>query len=184
MPRREKIKLKRNCTAVLVPWGGQVTLPKGKHVILTQNVGGSFTVEYAGNLYRIDGQNADALGRELPPPPDDASIEASTQEIVEKTVWERLATCYDPEIPINIVALGLIYGCVVTPLESKMGFRVVVEMTLTAPTCGMADYILQDVRDKIQTIPGVASTDVQLVWDPPWSMERMSEEARLEAGLF
>ena len=107
-----------------------------------------------------------------------------TRETVYKAAWSQLATCYDPEIPINVVALGLIYDCAVTPMETGPGFLCAVQMTLTSPSCGMTPYIVKEIREKLQAVPGVTEVDVQLVWDPPWSIEHMSDEAKLAAGLF
>ncbi|MDX9897886.1 MAG: putative Fe-S cluster assembly protein SufT [Spirochaetia bacterium] len=183
MIKEEEIDLLRNCVAINVPWGKRVILDKGSRVTITQERGGSFTILYTDNLYRIEGIDADALGKEPVLPSREPPLEV-TRENIEKMVWEQLATCFDPEIPIDIVALGLVYDCTVTPIEQVNKFRVVVHMTLTSPGCGMADYIVRDVRDKLNSIPGVAKAKVRLVWNPPWSEERMSDAARLEAGLL
>lgn len=180
----EEVELTRDCAAAMVPWGSPVTLEKGDRATITQQRGGSFTVVVDGNMYRIDGKDADALGKEPPEMPAVAPAGEATRESVEKAAWEQLATCYDPEIPIDIVQLGLVYECAVIPIEDNKGFRVAVKMTLTAPGCGMGDYLAQEVRDKLKAIPGVAEADVQMVWDPPWGRDRMSEAARLEAGLY
>lgn len=179
--RYETVTLSRDCPAVHVPSGETGTLPAGLEVTITQDLGGSFTVHAGGNLYRIAGTDADALGREpLPQPELPAS---ATDADVEALVWSQLETCYDPEIPINLVELGLIYDCRVTNLGDDKR-RVDIQMTLTAPGCGMADIIVDDVRSKIELIPTVVETNVELVFDPPWTMDRMSEAARLAAGLM
>jgi probable FeS assembly SUF system protein SufT len=177
----EPVTFSRDCAAVLIPAGDRVTLPKGTTGFLTQALGGSFTIYVEGNLFRVAGQEGDAIGKEptlAPDVPDDA-----TEAEIESAVWQQLRTCYDPEIPINIVELGLVYECRVEPTES--GTRVAkVKMTLTAPGCGMGEILTQDVREKIEQIPTVERADVELVFDPPWNQSMMSEEARLEAGLL
>lgn len=177
--------LLRDCEAVMVPYGTRVTLAEGDSARVTQALGGNFTVEVGGNLYRIDGANADALGL---PPPDEAPARdnaPATAQSVETGIRDQLATCYDPEIPINILELGLIYECRIDPVEGQDGFfRVSIDMTLTAPGCGMGDYLLQEVRDKLLGVPGVLAAEVQLVFSPPWDRNRMSEAARLAAGIW
>lgn len=177
--------LGRDCAAVSVPWGKPETLPEGSYALVTQRLGGSITVMCGGNLYRIDERNADALGLEpqlaaAPPPPADGAL---TAEGVEQSAWSLLATCYDPEIPIDIVNLGLVYACTAEPLADG-AFRLAVNMTLTAPGCGMGTLIADEAREKLLGIPGVAEAEVKLVWDPPWSRELMSEAARLEMGML
>lgn len=177
----EPVKFERDCAAVLVPQGEHVTLPAGSVGYITQSLGGSFTVFVEGNLFRIAGHDADAIGKEpLPRPelPDDAS-----DEDVEKLVWKQLRTCFDPEIPINVVDLGLIYECELGRREDG-GRRVDVKMTLTAPGCGMGEILVEDVRSKLELIPTVAEADVELVFDPPWNQGMMSEAARLETGML
>ena len=178
---QEPVTLTRDCPAVHVPSGETGTLPEGTLVTITQDLGGNFTVHAGGNLFRIAGDDADALGREPPPPltlPDDAS-----DQDVEALVWAQMETCYDPEIPINIVELGLIHDCRITHI-SENDRRVDRELTLTAPGCGMGDIIADDVRSKILLVPTVVEANVEVVFDPPWTMDRMSDAARLEAGLM
>ncbi len=178
--------LERDCEAVSVPWGQAETLPEGSYALITQRLGGSITVMSGGNLYRIDERNADALGLEpqLPPPrPDLAEGEHLDAAAIERAAWDLLATCYDPEIPIDIVNLGLVYACTAEELADGK-FRLVVSMTLTAPGCGMGMVIADEAREKLLTIPGVSEAEVELVWDPPWSREMMSEAARLDMGLL
>ena len=177
----EPVTLTRPCDAILIPAGNKVTLPEGSTGFVTQALGGSFTVYIDGNLFRIAGVDADAIGEDpiLPPEvPDEA-----TPEQFEAVVWDQLRTCFDPEIPINIVDLGLVYECRVE--RSASGKRSVhIKMTLTAPGCGMGDVLARDVREKLEVIPTVEKAEVDLVFDPPWSQSMMSEAARLEAGLL
>jgi len=179
--QNEHVTLSRDCEAVLIPAGDQVTLLAGMTGFMTQALGGSFTVYIDGNLFRIAGKDGDAIGKEplaTPDVPDDAS-----EAEIEAAVWQQLRTCYDPEIPINIVELGLVYECKVE--RAANGEREVkIKMTLTAPGCGMGEILAQDVREKVGIIPTVARADVELVFDPPWNQSMMSEEARLEAGLL
>ena len=177
----EPVRFERDCPAVLVPQGDAVTLPAGTSGYITQALGGSYTVFVEGNLFRIAGQDADAIGKEPVEPlelPDDASDEA-----VEQLVWKQLRTCFDPEIPINVVDLGLVYEATVTHRDD--GQRLVaVKMTLTAPGCGMGEILVDDVRNKLELIPTVVEADVELVFDPPWTRHMMSEAARLETGML
>lgn len=177
----EPIRFERDCIAVMVPQGESVTLPAGQVGYITQALGGSFTVYVDGNLFRISGADADALGKE-PPPPLELADNAGDED-VEKLVWLQLRTCFDPEIPINIVELGLVYSCELDRLEDGRR-KVNVQMTLTAPGCGMGDILVEDVRTKIEMIPTVAEADVDLVFDPPWNHSMMSEAARLETGMM
>ncbi len=148
---------------------------------ITQALGGSFTVYVEGNLFHIAGADADALGKEPVPPPK--IPENATDEDIATVIWEQLKTCYDPEIPINIVDLGLIYRCDITTMPN--GQRSVnVDMTLTAPGCGMGEILVQDAQEKIAIIPTVADVRVDLVFDPPWNQSMMSDEARLQTGLM
>ncbi len=177
--------LLRDCAAVSVPWGKPETLEEGSYALITQRLGGSITVMSGGNLYRIDERNADALGLEPrlveSPVPDDGGERSA--ESIESAAWAQLATCFDPEIPIDIVNLGLVYACTAEPLGGGR-FRLAVSMTLTAPGCGMGTLIADEAREKLLAIPGVEDAEVDLVWDPPWSREMMSEAARLEMGMF
>lgn len=177
----EPVRFERDCDAVLVPQGEAVTLPAGSVGYITQALGGSWTVFVEGNLMRISGKDADAIGKE-PPAPIELPEGASDDE-VEKLVWAQLRTCFDPEIPINIVDLGLVYEAAVVRREDGER-RVEIRMTLTAPACGMGEVLVDDVRGKLEMIPTVAEADVELVFDPPWSRNMMSEVARLETGMF
>lgn len=180
-PDSEPVALQRDVDVVLVPDGVQVTLNEDSLVYITQSMGGCFTVYFEGNLFRVGGLDADALGKEpIQPPelPDGASDEA-----FETMVWDQMKTVYDPEIPINIVDLGLIYDTRMSIMPDGKRY-VYVEMTLTAPGCGMGDILVQDVREKVGIIPTVSKVDVELVLDPPWNQTMMSEAAQLEAGLL
>ncbi|MCX7563651.1 putative Fe-S cluster assembly protein SufT [Xanthomonadaceae bacterium XH05] len=177
----EPVKLERDCAAVMVPQGESVTLPAGSVGYITQALGGSFTVFVEGNLFRIAGVDADAIGKE-PPEPIELPGEASDED-VEMLAWKQMRTCFDPEIPFNIVDLGLVYSCDVEPVDEGRR-RINIKMTLTAPGCGMGDILVQDVRDKLEMIPTVVEADVELVFDPPWNQSMMSEAARLETGMF
>lgn len=177
----EPVRFERDCAAVLVPQGEAVDLPAGSVGYITQALGGSYTVFVEGNLFRIAGHDADAIGKEPPQPielPDDADDSA-----VEQLVWKQLRTCFDPEIPINVVDLGLVYEAVVKP-AGQGGRTVEVKMTLTAPGCGMGEILVDDVRSRLEMIPTVAEADVELVFDPPWNQSMMSEAARLETGML
>ncbi|PJK11343.1 putative Fe-S cluster assembly protein SufT [Lysobacteraceae bacterium NML120232] len=177
----EPVRFERDCPVVLVPSGEEVTLPAGSVGYITQALGGSFTVFVEGNLMRVAGKDADAIGKEPPPPielPDNAS-----DEDVEQLVWRQLRTIFDPEIPINVVELGLVYEASLHTREDGQR-RVDIKMTLTAPGCGMGDILVADVRDKLEMIPTVAEADVELVFDPPWNRSMMSEAARLETGML
>jgi probable FeS assembly SUF system protein SufT len=174
-------QFERDCPAVMIPSGEEVTLPVGTVGYITQSLGGSFTVFVDGNLFRVAGQDADAIGREpvMPPSlPKDATLED-----VEKLVWSQIRTCYDPEIPVNIADLGLVYSCELEAHEDGH-HRVSVVMTLTAPGCGMGDILVEDVRSKIMLIPTIDEVDVELTFDPPWNHQMMSDVARLETGML
>ena len=177
----EPVKFERDCAAVLVPQGEKVTLPAGSVGYITQALGGSFTVFVEGNLFRIAGEDADALGKDPPIAlqlDDDADNDA-----VEVLVWKQLRTCFDPEIPINVVELGLVYDCDIERLEDGSR-KVNIKMTLTAPACGMGDILVEDVRTKVERVPTVSEADVDLVFDPPWNQSMMSDAARLETGML
>lgn len=177
----EPFTLERDCPAVMVPQGETVVLPAGQVGYITQALGGSFTVYVEGNLFRIAGSDADALGKEPPPPIELA--EGAGDEEVEKLVWEQLRTVFDPEIPVNVVELGLVYDVGMEATADGQR-KVYVKMTLTAPGCGMGDILVDDVRTKLELIPTVAQADVDLVFDPPWNHSMMSEIAKLETGML
>ena len=177
----EPVRFERDCPVVLVPSGEEVTMPAGSIGYITQALGGSFTVFVEGNLMRVAGRDADAIGKEPPTPIE--LPEGAGDDDVEQLVWRQLRTCFDPEIPINVVDLGLVYEA---SLKRRAdGEREVeVRMTLTAPGCGMGEILVADVRDKLEMIPTISEADVELVFDPPWNRTMMSEAARLETGMF
>ena len=177
------IALARDCAAVLIPEGSNVTLTAGTEVYVSQALGGAVTVNVNGNLARIAAQDVDALSMEAIGLPVEHAPGAADGSVDTDLLWEQLSTCYDPEIPINIVELGLIYRCEVKPGASG-GNRVEIDLTLTAPGCGMGPFLVDDVRAKIAQVPNVTDVDIELVFDPPWNQEMMSEAARLETGLY
>jgi probable FeS assembly SUF system protein SufT len=184
MQDEKSITLKRDCMAVVVPSGEPMPLKKGTAVWLTQSLGGTYTVMTdRGAMARIDGTDGEALGFpplvEVTPQP---AADPAKLETVEKIVWDRLRSCFDPEIPVNIVDLGLIYDCTVTPAESG-GYNVAVSFTLTAQGCGMGQFLKSDIEQKIAAVPGVRSVDVKLVWDPPWTQSRISAPAKQQLGI-
>jgi probable FeS assembly SUF system protein SufT len=181
----EPIKLTRDCQVVAVPAGHTLMLPQGTEVMITQSLGGSYTllVPSYGGLFRLSNRDADAIGRDhRPSEAATASGQTLTGEALEKEVWETLKTCFDPEIPVNIVDLGLIYNMQISPLANG-GNRVDVSMTLTAQGCGMGSSIGRDAEAKLLTLPGVKEAQVQIVWDPPWGPERISAEGRALMGM-
>lgn len=179
MDHRE-ITLTRDCDAIQIPSGHPVILPEGMSVIITQSLGGTYTVATPGGLARVELKDADALGLDA----SDLTSVAPTKfdGPAQEAVWEQLKTVFDPEIPVNVVDLGLIYDCQVDQKESGASV-VLVKMTLTAPGCGMGPAIAADARQKILAIDGVEEADVELVWDPPWNQSMISEEGRMKLGL-
>ncbi len=177
----EPFKLDRDVEAIAVPSGETVDLPAGVVGYITQALGGSFTVFVDGSMFMILGHNADALGKEPLPAP--TLPENASDAEIEKAVWDQLANVYDPEIPVNIVELGLVYRCELSRRED--GARHVdIDMTLTAPGCGMGDVLISDARTKIRLIPEVDSVTCNLVFDPPWDQSMMSDAAKLETGML
>jgi probable FeS assembly SUF system protein SufT len=182
--QNEPVTLSRDVEAAVIPVGTKVTLQKGEQAYITQSLGGSYTVIVNGNMFRIDGGNADALGiqkSETATPQTTGG--AKTPEQLDKQVWDALKTCYDPEIPVNVVDLGLIYDCKLTPIGEGSN-KAEVKMTLTAPGCGMGPVLAQDVQNKLLSIEGIDEANVELVWDPQWNQGMMSEAARLQLGLY
>ncbi len=177
----EVVTFSRDCGATMIPSGSKGKIIKGEHGIITQSLGGSYTVAVNGNLYRIEGADADAIGKEIVEEKQEAS--GNEQEVDEHAVWDALRTCYDPEIPVNIVDLGLIYSCDFSKTESG-GTLVDVSMTLTAPGCGMGPILAEEVEQKLLGVSGVSEVKVDLVWDPPWGQDMMTEAARLQLGLL
>jgi len=185
MYSNESVTLTRDVDASVVPVGTKVTLLKGETAHITQSLGGAYTVVVNGNMFRIDGQNADALGKQVEQKAATTTGKARTLEEVEKESWVQMKTCYDPEIPVNIVDLGLIYDCHVEALPAGPDrFKVDVKMTLTAPGCGMGPVLQQDVSNKLLMIEEVDEANVELVWDPQWNQGMMTEAAKLQLGLM
>jgi probable FeS assembly SUF system protein SufT len=177
----EPFVLSRDVKAVMVPAGIDIELKSGQSGFITQALGGSFTLYMEGNLFRLAGSDADAIGKDVVNAPELPAN--ATENDVLAVAWDQLRTCYDPEIPINIVDLGLIYECTVG--ASADGQRELnVRLTLTAPGCGMGDVLVQDIRQKLEIIPTIAAANVELVFDPPWNQSMMTEAARLQTGMF
>jgi|DewCreStandDraft_1066081.scaffolds.fasta_scaffold00754_22 probable FeS assembly SUF system protein SufT len=178
----EQVEFARDCEAIAIPGGARILVPRGTVGYITQALGGTYTVQIPslGGLFRLEASDADAIGRaaEETVAPQGTSAAESTED----RVWAQLRTCYDPEIPVNIVDLGLIYDLQVEDLPGG-GKRVEVKMTLTAPGCGMGVYIAQEARQKILALEEVEEADVQLVWDPPWSPQMISPAGRQMLGL-
>jgi probable FeS assembly SUF system protein SufT len=174
--------LTRDCPAIQIPAGNTILLHAGDTVFITQSLGGSYTVATEMGLARVSAQNADALGLEVPSPADTPTTGHPDAPVDEMRVWDQLKTCYDPEIPVNIVDLGLIYDCQITPREK--GAHVTVKMTLTAPGCGMGPVLAQEAKAKIESLPGVDEAEVELVWDPPWNQAMISETGKMQLGII
>ena len=179
------ITLTRDCKAIKVPEGYEVTLEAGQEAHLTQSLGGSHTVIVNGNMFRLAGTEADAIGLEkteavVKP----AEGKEGDREELERLIWDQMKTVYDPEIPVNIVDLGLIYSCEMDNLPDGGGRKVEVKMTLTAPGCGMGDVLRQDVQSRILMIDGIDDVNVDLVWEPQWNQSMMSDAARLQLGMM
>ena len=174
---KESIRLLRDVDAFVVPSGDEVKLLAGNLVQITQALGGNYTVLINGNMVQITSENADALGLEI----QEETLGNSGGNL-EQQVWDQLKTCYDPEIPVNIVELGLIYDLNIK--ENDTGQKINIKMTLTAPGCGMGPVIADEVERKVNGIKGVESVNVELVWEPMWSREMMSESAQLELGML
>jgi len=177
------INLSRDVEAAVIPVGTKVTLLKGEQAYITQSLGGSYTVVVNGNMFRIEGKDADALGLEPTAASTGLAGRPKAQEELEKEIWNQMRTCYDPEIPVNIVDLGLIYDCHLTSLGDS-AYKVDVKMTLTAPGCGMGPVLKQDVENKLLSLEQVDDVNVELVWEPQWNQGMMTEAARLQLGLM
>jgi len=175
--KRRLVPIRRDCAARLVPIGEPIVIPKNTFVTLTQSLGGTYTVVFNGKMARIDGVDADALGFEPEQPHYVANADGSVNA---DDVHAALKTIFDPEIPVNIVDLGLVYGCDVDQRDKTVR----VKMTLTAPGCGMGPVLVQEIETRLGRIPNVRSVAVELVFDPPWSRDMMTEEAQLELGLY
>ena len=179
MFRETAVEVRREVEATLIPSGTKVTLQPGTQVFVTQALGNSYTLYVNGNLVRIAGKDGDALGLVILETPDVNAMEGT----VEEKIWMQLKTCFDPEIPVNIVDLGLVYNCLVLPLGMN-DHRVEIIMTLTAPGCGMGPVLVGEVEEKVRQVKGVTDVKVELVFDPPWDRSMMSDEAKLQLGLL
>ena len=188
MQTNETVTLKRDVEAAVIPVGTKVKLLEGEQAHITQTLGGTYTVVVNGNMFRIEGKDADALGFEaVVQPAATAAVSGApvSREQLEKEVWNQMRSCYDPEIPVNIVDLGLVYDCKIAPLAGVQNrYRVDVKMTLTAPGCGMGPVLQQDVQSKLISLEGVDDVNVELVWEPPWNQGMLSEAAKLQLGLM
>lgn len=180
----DPIKLTRDVQTIAVPAGYAVSIPQGTEVVITQSLGGSHTllVPSYGGLFRLAARDGDAVGQPVQPEAEAVAVQPLIGEELETRIWEVLKTCYDPEIPVNIVDLGLIYEMKVLPLEDARN-RIEVKMTLTAQGCGMGASIASDAQNKLLDLPGVKEADVQIVWEPAWTPQRMSSEGKTVLGI-
>ena len=184
MNMREEVVVSRTAEAVMIPSGERVFVPQGAKATITQNLGGTYTlITDRGLMVRISGKEVEAIGKSAPEATAVESIDELTIQKLETLVWEQLKTCYDPEIPVNIVDLGLVYLCELNEAEGG-GRNVKIKMTLTAPGCGMGPVMAGDVRHKVEMIPGVKHADVEVVFDPQWDRTMMSDAAKLQLGMM
>jgi probable FeS assembly SUF system protein SufT len=185
MQKNAEFTLSRDCEVILIPSGQKFTLEAGTQGVITQALGGSYTVATPHGLSRIAEKDFDALGVEKPAPKTESKPAATPTngDVSEEDIWNQLRQCYDPEIPVNIVDLGLVYDCRLLKKDDG-GTRVEVKMTLTAPGCGMGPAIAHDAQSKILSIDGIDEADVQLVWDPPWNQGMISEAGRMKLGMI
>lgn len=181
MRTQKEITTTREIDATEIPSGMPLRIAVGTRLAITQSLGGSYTVLTPyGYMARVDGKDADAIGEEAAAAEDAAKAGNKTPE---ELAWDQLKTCYDPEIPVNIVDLGLVYKCELAPLPEG-GNRVEVRFTLTAPGCGMGDVLKEDMKSKLLSVPGIREADVQVMFDPPWNMSMMSDAAKLQLGML
>ena len=183
MYENTEFTLSRDCDAIQIPSGQKTTVPAGTQGVITQSLGGSYTIATYQGLTRVAETDLDALGLEKPQSQQTQKSAPTNGEVSEEDVWNQLRQCYDPEIPVNIVDLGLVYDCRLTKKDDG-GTRVEVKMTLTAPGCGMGPAIAHDAQSKILSIDGIDEADVQLVWDPPWNQNMISEAGRMKLGMI
>ncbi len=180
MRMEKEVTTTREIEASEIPSGTKIRIPEGTPLALTQSLGGSYTVITPyGYMARIDGKDADAIGMEVAA----AGAGVDSGKSVEELCWDQLRTCYDPEIPVNIVDLGLVYKCEASALPDG-GSKVAVSFTLTAPGCGMGDVLRGDIQGKLLAVPGVKEADVEVLFDPPWNMSMMSDAAKLQLGMM
>lgn len=178
----ELIKVTRDCDAILIPGGEKVVLVEGTHIRITQALGGDYTVYVNGNLLKVSGKDSDAIGIKSKSIDTKTESIQNAEDLNEQHVWDVLKTCYDPEIPVNIVDLGLIYDMKITKNLDEIVIGI--KMTLTAPGCGMGDMIASEVKQKIEGVPGTQLVSVELVWDPPWDKDMVTEAAKLQLGML
>jgi len=182
MNMREEVTFSRSADAVMIPSGERVLVPSGAHGTITQSLGGAYTlITDRGLMIRVSGKEVEAIGKTAENVPEASPAEALTPEKMEQLVWDQLKTCFDPEIPVNVVDLGLVYLCELQDADGATNVKV--KMTLTAPGCGMGPAIAHDAQSKILTIDGIDEADVQLVWDPPWNQNMISEAGRMKLGM-
>jgi len=185
MQENTEFTLSRDCEVIQIPSGNKITIPGGTPGVITQTLGGSYTIATYQGLARVSEKDLDALGLEKPQQTDGAvkPSGSSNGTVDEKAVWDQLRQCFDPEIPVNIVDLGLVYDCQLVQ-KPEGGTKVEVKMTLTAPGCGMGPAIAHDAQSKILSINGVDEAQVDLVWDPPWNQNMISEAGRMKLGMI
>ena len=184
MNMREEVTVARSCEAVMIPSGERVLVPQGARATITQSLGGTYTlITDRGLMVRVSGREVEAIGKTPVEKPQVAEGEAVSADKLEEMVWDQLKTCFDPEIPVNIVDLGLVYLCDLKPAEEG-GTDIKIKMTLTAPGCGMGPVLAGDVKHKIEALPGVHRADVEVVFDPVWDRTMMSEAAKLQLGMM
>ncbi len=176
-------QLTRDVEASIVPAGDKVTLLKGEDATLTQDLGG-YTVIVRGNMFRLGPNDADALGMEVKKVERSYAVTSRSKDELEKEIWAQLKNCYDPEIPVNIVDLGLVYGCALEPIGGGATWKADVKMTLTAPGCGMGPVLAQDVQNRLMNLEEIEEANVEIVWDPPWNQGLMTDAAKLQLGLM
>jgi probable FeS assembly SUF system protein SufT len=179
MMANERIKIKRDVTVTQVPFGNEINLPKDTEVTITQSLGDTYTVTANGQMFRVASKDIDALGKSA----TIFTLAEDDSTSLEDKIWSQLRTVYDPEIPVNIVDLGLVYGIEVKPAENNL-HTVIIRMTLTSPGCGMGPIIASDAQQKVAKIVGVKDVEIEMVFDPPWDRSMMSEQAKLELGLL
>ena len=184
MHSNEPITLTRDVEGTIVPVGTKVTLQKGELAHITQSLGGSYTIIVNGNMFRLADQDVDALGIEVAAKPASPTGQRRTPEELEQEVWSQLKTCYDPEIPVNIVDLGLVYDCVLTPIAETSSYRAQLKITLTAAGCGMGPALSSDVQAKLMVLDEITEASCDVVFDPMWNQSMMSEASKLELGLM
>jgi len=184
MNSNEPITLTRDVEATVVPAGTKVTLQKGEQAYIAQSLGGSYTIIVNGNMFRLTAKDTDALGLEVAAKPASPTGQHRTPEELEQEVWSQLKTCYDPEIPVNIVDLGLVYSSELTPIAETISYRADLKITLTAAGCGMGPALCSDVQTKLLALDEITEATCEVVFDPPWNQTMMSDAAKLQLGLL